>query len=74
MTMIRVTVWKTGFNKIQFGSLLRECCGLSLSEEKHCVDSILRGEPITVIVDEQRSAHFLEQASRFGAICEPKEA
>ncbi|KAA0085014.1 hypothetical protein CIW54_16290 [Paraburkholderia sp. T12-10] len=70
MTVIRVTGWKTGFNKVQFGSLLRECCGFSLSEGKRHVDSVLQGEPITVTIAQNRSAYFLEQAALLGAICE----
>lgn len=70
MTMIRVTGWKTGFNKVQFGSLLRECCGLSLSEGKRHVDSVLEGDPVSVSVAQDRSAYFLERASLLGAVCE----
>lgn len=51
MTMIRVTAWKTGVNKVQFGSVLHECCGLSFLEGRRCVDSVSKGEPITVTVD-----------------------
>ena len=70
MTVIRVTGWKTGFNKVQFGALLRECCGFSLSEGKRHVDSVLQGEPITLTIAQDRSANFLEQAALLGAICE----
>lgn len=69
MTVVRVTGWKTGFNKVQFGSLLRECCGFSLSEGKRHVDSVLRGEPIAVTIVQDRSAYFLERAALLGAIC-----
>ncbi|MHA6885937.1 hypothetical protein [Ralstonia pseudosolanacearum] len=73
MTMIRVTGWKTGFNKVQFGSLLRELCGFSLSEGKRCVDTVLQGEPIAVTITQERTAHFLERASLLGAVCELAE-
>ncbi|WP_175195138.1 hypothetical protein [Achromobacter deleyi] len=65
-----MTGWNVGFNKVQFGSLLREYCGFSLSEGKKCVDSILKGKVIELVVDEQKSVRFLEQASQLGAICE----
>ncbi len=70
MTVIRVTGWKTGFNKVQFGSLLREYCGFSLSEGKRCVDTVLQGESITVTIAREHAAYFLERASLFGAVCE----
>lgn len=73
MTVIRVTGWKAGFNKVQFGALLRECCGFSLSEGKRCVDSVLQGKRITVTVDQDRSRYFLAQALQLGAICELSE-
>lgn len=73
MTAIRVTGWKTGFNKVQFGSLLREVCGFSLSEGKRCVDTLLQGEPITVSIARELTAYFLERASLLGAVCELAE-
>jgi len=73
MIMIQITGWKTGFNKIQFGALLRECCGLSLSEGKKYVESVLEGTLITVTVAEDQGAYFLERAASLGAICELKK-
>ncbi|CAB3789739.1 hypothetical protein LMG28138_02873 [Pararobbsia alpina] len=70
MTTIRITGWKAGFNKVQFGSLLRECCGFSLSERKRQVDSILQGDVITIEIAPDRCEHFLQSASYLGAICE----
>jgi hypothetical protein len=73
MAIIRVTAWKAGFCKVQFGSLLRECCGFSLSTGKRHVDSVLEGRPISVTVAKDRSAYFLERALLVGAICESEE-
>lgn len=72
--MIRVTGWNTGFNKVQFGSLLRECCGFSLSEGKRHVDSILRGEVIAIEVAPDRCEYFLTTAGTLGAISELEDA
>jgi hypothetical protein len=70
MTTIRITGWRPGFNKVQFGSLLRECCDFSLSEGKRHVDLILQGDPVTVQVSADRSDYFLTHSSTLGAICE----
>jgi hypothetical protein len=71
---ICVTGWNEGFNKIQFGTLLRECCGFSLSEGKRHVDSILRDELVSIEVSPERCEYFVSTAGRLGAICEVRDA
>ncbi len=70
MTSIRITGWKFGFNKVKLGSLLRENCGLSLSEAKQYVDSILSGDAVVVAVSPDCTSSFVDRASELGAVCE----
>ena len=65
---ISIVGWKPGFNKVQFNSLLRECCDFSLSEGKKAVDSILEGNQISITIAPDRKEYFCEKASMLGAI------
>jgi len=65
---IFITGWKPGFNKIQFGALLKECCGFSLSESKRIVDLILERNQVSITVIPEFKEYFYEKAPTLGVI------
>ena len=70
MNKITFTGWKVGFRKVEFTRLLRVKAGLSLSEAKNKVDSILDGKEEIVLIEEKNTAMTLVKEARLlGAIC-----
>lgn len=66
---IKITSWVRGFNKVKYVCLLREYCGLSLSQAKQDVDGILEGKIIIAKVMDNDVETFLIKSKELGAIC-----
>jgi ribosomal protein L7/L12 len=61
--------WRPGLKKISFGDLLREKAGLSLKDAKHCVDDLLEGKAISLLVKNAKQAQDLvDEAAKLGAM------
>jgi ribosomal protein L7/L12 len=70
MASVVLSGWRPGLRKIRLNALLRHSAGLTLSEAKHAVDSLLDGRSVRVeIVDPDEAAEFIRQATDAGAVC-----
>ncbi len=71
MPTIHFIRWETGFQKVQFNTLLRQQLGLSLSEAKVIVDTLLEGETISVTTQNVEEAKtLLGRAQTLGVVGE----
>jgi ribosomal protein L7/L12 len=71
MPDVIITGWREGLRKISMSRLLREHCGLGLRESKACVDRLLAGESVRVIVADGETAETLiGRLAEVGAVAE----
>jgi hypothetical protein len=68
---IVVRGWNVGFRKVEFTQLLREECGLSLSEAKARTDAVLDGKSIELawrdgLVEKMSALHAMVEAKDHG--------
>lgn len=70
MDKIILTGWNPGMNKVGLAKLLRDGCGLSLSDAKTKVDDILDGQIVEIErYPEKNSEEMLKKIMDLGAKC-----
>jgi ribosomal protein L7/L12 len=75
MTLVEITGWQIGFNKVACTQLVRAAAGFGLAEAKCVTDGVLDGEaqriPVPSVDISKRLAHDLTE---IGAIVEAVDA
>ena len=69
MTNIEIRGWQEGFLKVSNTELLQKHAGLSLAQAKAATDSILEGNVVSVLVqDETEAKELVAKLSAIGAL------
>jgi hypothetical protein len=69
MTIVEITGWEVGFNKVGCTNIIRSATGLGLVEAKEIADAVLRGETCRFVMPDYRGAHRLAQdLTNLGAV------
>jgi hypothetical protein len=70
MTLVKITGWNEGLDKVQLNHLLRQHAGFGLREAKDAVDRLLAGSCVTFESSDPVSATtFCRSAKAIGAVC-----
>jgi hypothetical protein len=71
MVKINFKSWQVGLEKVSLSKLQMSILEIPLKTAKHNVDRLLDGERVIVLArNEEIALHFIEEASKIGAICE----
>lgn len=69
MTKIIFNDWRPGFQKVKFSHLLRDRCGLSLSEAHSATGTLLERHAVEIqVADISRATEIVRLATDLGAV------
>lgn len=69
MTIVLVSGWNAGFEKVRFTFLLQSSMGYSLSRAKRVTDSILENSDIALQVEDAQMDDLLSSMRNLGVRC-----
>lgn len=68
MHRVKIIGWRTGLLKVSMTKIIKARFGYGLSQAKHCTDSILGGEEITLeCLDEINAREAAQELHEIGA-------
>lgn len=70
-SVVRITGWRPGLEKVSMTHSIRRASGLNLAESKSCTDRVLDGETVEINVRDSEAAPMLAaKLNALGAVAE----